>query len=69
MAKNLQKKVPTTDTILVFDINQAAAEKLVAEAQSTEAGGARIRVASSAFEATKDSVSQDIVNLSLPSTR
>ncbi|CAI4210916.1 unnamed protein product [Parascedosporium putredinis] len=49
------EKVPTTDTILVFDINQAAAEKLVAEAQSTEAGGARIQVASSAFEATKDS--------------
>ena len=57
MVKNLQKKMPTTDTIRVFDINKAATEKLVAEVHSSMPGGAVVKVASSPFEAAKDSVS------------
>ncbi|PKS09287.1 hypothetical protein jhhlp_003901 [Lomentospora prolificans] len=55
MVKNLQKKMPTTDTIRVFDINKAATEKLVAEVHSSMPGGAVVKVASSPFEAAKDS--------------
>ncbi|KAJ4289501.1 hypothetical protein N0V88_006983 [Collariella sp. IMI 366227] len=54
MARNLQSKLPPTDSIQVFDINKAAAEKLVEEMTTQQAGGAAPRVACSAGQAARD---------------
>ncbi len=59
MAKNLQKKLPTTDKIRVFDVNEGSMGKLVAEVQSSGPGGATVEVSASALDAAKDSVSVD----------
>jgi hypothetical protein len=56
MARNLQAKLPPSDTIRVFDINTAAAEKLVQEMRTQQAGGAASHVASSAGDAARDAV-------------
>lgn len=55
MAKNLQKKLPPTDTLLIQDINSDATARFVAEIAQT--GGAAVRVASSPAEASDGSVS------------
>lgn len=54
MAKNLQKKLPPTDTLLVQDINSDATRRFVAEVAH---GGAAVRIASSPAEAADGSVS------------
>jgi 3-hydroxyisobutyrate dehydrogenase len=56
MARNLQSKLPPSDTIRVFDINTAAAEKLVQEMRTQQAGGAAAHVASSAGDAAREAV-------------
>lgn len=56
MARNLQAKLPPSDTIRVFDINKAAADKLVQEMASQQAGGASAQVAQSAADAARDAV-------------
>jgi len=56
MARNLQAKLPPSDTISVFDINKAAAEKLVQEMKTQQAGGASAQVAGSVGDAAKDAV-------------
>ena len=55
MAKNLQKKLAATDTIRVFDVNEASMSKLVAEVRSAP-GGAAVEVSADAFGAAKESV-------------
>lgn len=59
MAKNLQAKLPPSDTIRIFDINKAAAEKLAGEMKSSQAGGAVVEVAQDVSEASKDAVSHN----------
>ncbi|KAK4154523.1 NAD binding domain of 6-phosphogluconate dehydrogenase-domain-containing protein [Chaetomidium leptoderma] len=54
MARNLQAKLSPSDTIRVFDINKAAAEKLVQEMKTQQAGGAAAQVARDAGDAAKD---------------
>ncbi|KAK4248310.1 NAD binding domain of 6-phosphogluconate dehydrogenase-domain-containing protein [Corynascus novoguineensis] len=54
MARNLQAKLPPSDIIRVFDINKAAADKLVQEMASQQAGGASAQVAQSAADAARD---------------
>ncbi|KAK4126425.1 hypothetical protein N657DRAFT_567530 [Parathielavia appendiculata] len=54
MARNLQAKLPPSDTIRVFDINKAAAEKLAQEMKAQQAGGAAAQVATSAGDAARD---------------
>ncbi|KAK4237362.1 NAD binding domain of 6-phosphogluconate dehydrogenase-domain-containing protein [Achaetomium macrosporum] len=54
MARNLQAKLPPSDTIRVFDINKAASEKLVQHMKTQQAGGAAPEVAVSAGDAAKD---------------
>ena len=55
MAKNLQKKLPATDVLLIQDIN-AEATKRFAEEVAT-AGGAQVKIAASPAEAADGSVS------------
>jgi hypothetical protein len=56
MARNLQSKLAPTDTIRVYDINKAAAEKLVEEMKTQQAGGASAQVARHAGDAARDAV-------------
>lgn len=56
MAKNLRKKLPASETLRVFDINQASVDALVKEAEEAPPGGAAVEVSGSALEAAKDSV-------------
>jgi hypothetical protein len=56
MARNLQAKLPPSDTIRVFDINKAAAENLVHVMKIQQAGGAVAEAAGSAGDAARDAV-------------
>jgi len=55
MARNLQAKLPSTDTIRVYDINTASAEKFVTETKALSAGAA-VEIATSVREAAENSV-------------
>lgn len=59
MAKNLRAKIPEGDTMTIFDVNAAAVEKLVKEAEQ-----ANILIAKGPRE-----VAQSAVRISLPRTR
>ncbi|KAH6673938.1 3-hydroxyisobutyrate dehydrogenase [Plectosphaerella plurivora] len=54
MARNLQAKLPPSDSISIFDINKGAVESLKAEMQKSGSGGASIQVASSVAEASSE---------------
>lgn len=56
MARNLQSKLAPSDTIRVYDINKAAAEKLVDEMKTQQAGGAAAQVARNAGDAAREAV-------------
>ena len=56
MAKNLQSKLPPTDSIRIFDINKASVQRLAEEMKTSQAGGAVVETAGSAYEAAEDSV-------------
>lgn len=56
MAKNLQKKLPSTDTLRIYDINTESVNKFVAETKAV-GGGATVDIASSIREASENSVS------------
>ena len=55
MAKNLQAKLPASDTLRVFDINTESVDRFAAEAKSTGSGAA-VLTASNARDAAEDSV-------------
>ncbi len=55
MARNLQSKLPPTDTIRVYDINKVAADKLVEEMKTQQAGAAA-HIARDAGDAAKEAV-------------
>lgn len=57
MARNLQAKLPSSDTIRIFDINKGAADKLAREMRTQQAGGAAVEVASSVDEVSMNAVS------------
>ncbi|KAF3767093.1 putative 3-hydroxyisobutyrate dehydrogenase G6G8.5 [Cryphonectria parasitica EP155] len=63
MAKNLQAKSSPNDSVSLFDINQDAAQKLAAEMEASQAGGASVALAASAADASKDA---DVVITALP---
>lgn len=54
MAKNLQAKLPSTDTIRIHDINKGATKKFAEEIQASS-GGATVQIAASVREAAEDS--------------
>lgn len=56
MARNLRAKLPSSDTLRVYDINPEAGEKFENETKATS-GGASVHVAANAREAAEDSVS------------
>jgi len=53
MAQNLRAKIPKSDTLTVFDVNAASAEKFVQEAK-----GAPVYIAQDPTEVVRKSVSQ-----------
>jgi len=55
MAKNLQSKLSSSDTLCVYDINTASAERFVTEAKALS-GGASVKVATNVREAAENSV-------------
>lgn len=57
MAKNLQSKLTPSDKISIFDINTSAVQGLETEMKAAS-GGAAVEIAASAFDASKDAVSQ-----------
>ncbi|RYP28427.1 hypothetical protein DL767_007235 [Monosporascus sp. MG133] len=54
MAKNLQSKLPPSDSIQLFDINKDAMRRLSDEMQESQAGGATVHLAESANEAARE---------------
>lgn len=52
MAKNLRSKLPSDDTLIVHDINEAATKKLVSEAP----GGQGVTIAGSVREVAEKAV-------------
>lgn len=56
MARNLQSKLPPSDSVRIYDINRGAAEKLAQEMSAQQAGGASVHVADSAADASREAV-------------
>ena len=61
MARNLQSKLPPSDTVRLFDINRGAAEKLAQEMSTQQAGGASAHVALSVADATREAVRDTLI--------
>jgi hypothetical protein len=68
MAKNLQKNLPATDTLVIQDINADAMNKFLSEVQA-QSGGAVVKIASSVREAAENSVRISFITLSTFSER
>lgn len=68
MARNLQSKLPPSDTVRLFDINKDAMEKLAQEVRASKAGGAAVHLAETAADAAQHAVCYDSSTLviSLP---
>jgi hypothetical protein len=56
MARNLQSKLPSSDTLLIQDINVDVTKRFMEEAKATSAG-ATVQIASDVREASENSVS------------
>lgn len=56
MARNLQAKLPSSDTLRVYDINTESIQKFAKETKAL-GSGADVKVAANAREAAEDSVS------------
>lgn len=61
MAKNLQAKLPSSDTLRVYDINPDSTRRFTDEISSLGTGAA-VKSASSAREAAEDSVCATILS-------
>lgn len=57
MARNLQSKLQPGDKVSIFDVNPQAMKNLETEMKAASQG-AKVELAASAFEASKDAVSQ-----------
>jgi ornithine cyclodeaminase/alanine dehydrogenase-like protein (mu-crystallin family) len=56
MAKNLQAKLPPSDTLRIYDINTESVNRFASEVKASS-GGAAVQVASNVHEAAENSVS------------
>ena len=56
MAKNLQAKLPTSDTLRIYDINAESIERFAKETKAL-GSGASVQVSANVREAAEDSVS------------
>ncbi|KAG5994032.1 hypothetical protein E4U54_003200 [Claviceps lovelessii] len=63
MARNLQSKLPPTDSLALFDINTQAMERLESDMASSARGAAKVELAASAWAASQDA---DVVITVLP---
>ncbi|KAI4863422.1 putative 3-hydroxyisobutyrate dehydrogenase G6G8.5 [Hypoxylon rubiginosum] len=63
MAKNLQSKLPPSDSITLFDINSDAINRLAGEMRSSQSGGAAVEVSRNVYDAAKEA---DVVITVLP---
>ncbi|KAI0890262.1 putative 3-hydroxyisobutyrate dehydrogenase G6G8.5 [Annulohypoxylon maeteangense] len=63
MAKNLQSKLSSNDSVSLFDINNDATKRLAEEMKASQIGGAAVEISHSANDAAKNS---DIVITVLP---
>ncbi|CAN8102510.1 unnamed protein product [Discula destructiva] len=63
MAKNLQAKLLSTDSLSLFDINREAVQRLVGEMESASTEGASVTMAASVADASRDA---DVVITALP---
>ena len=61
MARNLQAKLPSTDTLKIFDINSEMVERFAKETKTLDSGAA-VEIASSVREAAEDSVGSPFSN-------
>lgn len=68
MARNLQSKLSPSDTVRLYDINREAVERLAQEMRAQKAGGAAVRLAESAADATKEAVCHVLRRTLPPST-
>lgn len=66
MARNLQAKLPPSDSLRIFDINREAVQRLAGEMAASQAGGASVELADSAADASKEAVSFFLYNLCPP---
>ena len=66
MARNLQAKLSPKDTVRLFDVNKGAMEKLAAEMNAQQTGGAVVELAESAADASKDAVCDYALDTPLP---
>lgn len=57
MARNLQAKLPPSDSLKIFDINREAMQRLAGEMTASQAGGASVELADSVADASKEAVS------------
>jgi 3-hydroxyisobutyrate/3-hydroxypropionate dehydrogenase len=57
MAKNLQSKLSSGDSVRVFDVNNDAMQRLADEMEASQAGGAAVELAQNVSDAAKESVS------------
>lgn len=69
MARNLQGKLPPSDSLRIFDINREAMQRLAGEMAASQAGGASVELADSAADASKEAVSVFSFQLTPPSVR
>ena len=58
MARNLQAKLPSSDTLRIYDINPDSIERFANETKALGSGAA-VQVAATVREAAEDSVSLD----------
>lgn len=56
MAKNLQAKLPPSDSVKLFDINSDAVKRLAEEMRTSQTGGAAVELAHDVNDAAKESV-------------
>lgn len=59
MARNLQAKLPSTDTIRVYDVNPESVDRFANDTKALSTG-ATVEIANNAREAAEDSVREAI---------
>jgi hypothetical protein len=64
MARNLQAKLPSSDTLKIYDINSESVQRFANETKALSKG-ASVQVASTVREAAEDSVSLPLLALFL----
>lgn len=61
MARNLQAKLPSSDTICIYDINPDSIKRFAEETKALSSGAA-VKIASSVREAVEDSVGHPYIH-------